>query len=166
MRQLSPSPSPLAASPFAGSSSGRLPPAPTSTPQLSPALARAAAAAAPPLDMAEPQPLDMDALEESAPEGYDEPTRVVPIPGDLLEAAQGKVDPSEKREAGLRRLFNDFRSTKVQCGESVEGLTFDKFKASVDKSRSAILQKQKCKDVQFSVYVKAGKAALKATPIV
>ena len=105
-------------------------------------------------------------LRAVADEGYDEPTRVVPIPGDLLEAAQGKVDPSEKREADLRRLFNDFRSTKVQCGESVEGLTFDKFKASVDKSRSAILQKQKCKDVQFSVYVKAGKAALKATPIV
>ncbi|MBI4917399.1 MAG: hypothetical protein HY825_16290 [Acidobacteria bacterium] len=166
MRQLSPSPSPLPAAPLAASPlPGRLPP-PAPTPPMSAALSRAAAAAAAPLDMAEPQPLDMDALEEAAPEGYDEPTRVVPIPGDLLEAAQGKVDPSEKRESDLRKLFNDFRSTKVQCGESVEGLTFDKFKASVDKSRSAILQKQKCKDVQFSVYVKAGKAALKATPIV
>jgi hypothetical protein len=36
----------------------------------------------------------------------------------------------------------------------------------VEKNRSAIMQKQKCKDVQFSVYIKAGKAALKATPMV
>jgi hypothetical protein len=119
-----------------------------------------------PLDMSEPQPIDADALEEAGPEGYDEPTRVVPIPDDIMAAAQGKIDPSERREAELHKLFNDFRSTKVQCGESVDGLTFEKFKASVDKSRSAIQSKQKCKDVQFSVYVKAGKAALKATPIV
>jgi hypothetical protein len=158
MRQLSPAPTALPMGPAASPAPGRLPPAPTSGARPAPA--------APLPDMAEPQPLDLDELEESAPEGYDEPTRVVPIPDDLMEAAQGKVDPSERREVELRKLFNDFRSTKVQCGESVDGLTFDKFKASVDKSRSAILQKQKCKDVQFSVYVKAGKAALKATPIV
>jgi len=115
--------------------------------------------------LSEPQPLDVEAMEDAAPEGYDEPTRVVPISGELLEAALGRVDPSERHEAEFRKLFNDFRSTKVQCGESVEGLTLEKFRASVEKSRSAILAKQKCKDVQFSVYVKAGKAALKATPI-
>ena len=150
MRQLSPAP---AAFPLTSQAPGRLPAPPAAPPNRA-------------LDMAEPQPIDADAFEETAPEGYDEPTRIVPIPDDIMAAAQGKIDPSERREAGLRKLFNDFRSTKVQCGESVEGLTFDKFKASVEKSRSAIQAKQKCKDVQFSVYVKAGKAALKATPIV
>ena len=117
--------------------------------------------------MSEPQPLEEGDLEEPLEgEGYEGPTRVVSINDELMMAAQGKVDPSAQREAQLQRLFNDFRSTKVQCGESVDGLTFEKFKASVDKSRAAIQSKQKCKDVQFSVYVKAGKAALKATPIV
>jgi hypothetical protein len=122
----------------------------------------------PPLPgMEEPQPLSENDLQDPLEgEGYEGPTRVVSLSDDLMMAAQGKVDPSEQREAMLRKLFADFRSTKVQCGESVDGLTFDKFKASVDKSRSAIQSKQKCKDVQFSVYVKAGKAALKATPIV
>jgi hypothetical protein len=165
-------PAPLPAAPpppppFAGGPAAIPPPA-VLLRQLSPSPAAPPAAPRPPLPgMSEPQPLDENDLDEPLEgEGYEGPTRVVSLTDDLMMAAQGKVDPSEQREAMLRKLFNDFRSTKVQCGESVDGLTFDKFKASVDKSRSAIQSKQKCKDVQFSVYVKAGKAALKATPIV
>jgi hypothetical protein len=116
--------------------------------------------------MAEPEAVDADeVLDEGPEETPEEPTRIVAIPSELLAAAQGKSDPSDRHEAELKKLFGDFRSTKLQCGESVEGLTFEKFKASVEKNRSSIMQKHKYKDVRFSVYVKAGKAALKATPV-
>jgi len=62
-------------------------------------------------------------------------------------------------------VFEDFASTKQQCGESLEGFTFDKFQNTLRKHRDAIIERHGVKRVKFSVYVKDGKAALKASPI-
>jgi hypothetical protein len=55
--------------------------------------------------------------------------------------------------------------TKKQCGEPTDGLTFEKFQATLKKNRDALMQRHNCKRVRFSVYVKEGRASLKATPV-
>ncbi len=83
-------------------------------------------------------------------------------PGPAAEAAaasgNGGVDLAE-----YRSVYEEFVSTRKTCGEPGE-LSFDKFKQRLDESRNAVIAKHGCKDVKFQVYVKNGKAALKATP--
>ena len=43
-------------------------------------------------------------------------------------------------------------------------LSFDKFAQRLEQSKKAVMQKHKCTDVRFEVYIKKGKAALKAMP--
>ncbi|MBP9112076.1 MAG: hypothetical protein KBF88_04670 [Polyangiaceae bacterium] len=62
-------------------------------------------------------------------------------------------------------VYEDFVKTKKQCGEAIEGLTFEKFQHTLKKNRDALIQRHGCKRVKFSVYVKDGKASLKATPV-
>jgi hypothetical protein len=52
---------------------------------------------------------------------------------------------------------------KIACGEPTTGFTFDKFVKKLQKNTQDILDKHSdVRDVQFTVYVKDGKAALKA----
>ena len=62
-------------------------------------------------------------------------------------------------------VYEDFVKTKKQCGEAIEGLTFEKFQHTLKKNRDALIQRHGCKRLKFSVYVKDGKASLKATPV-
>jgi len=68
-----------------------------------------------------------------------------------------------------RRFFlvrhAEFLETRVRCGESIESLGFERFRPKLQKNKEALLQKYGCRAVRFSVYVKEGKAALKATPV-
>ena len=63
-----------------------------------------------------------------------------------------------------REVFDQFVEARKKCGEGVADLTFDKFVAKLHKSREAVMAKHQCTDVRFQVYVKEGKAALKALP--
>jgi hypothetical protein len=74
------------------------------------------------------------------------------------EAAQ---DPS----AEWQSVYEEFIRTKRDCGEPTEGLTFEKFQQTLKKNRDALMQRHGCKRVKFSVYVKEGRASLKATPV-
>jgi len=52
---------------------------------------------------------------------------------------------------------------KIACGEPTAGFTFEKFVKKLQKNTQDILDKHSdVRDVQFTVYVKDGKAALKA----
>jgi hypothetical protein len=64
-----------------------------------------------------------------------------------------------------RRIFEDFLATKQQCGESTASLTYEKFEVTLRKNQQAIVDRHGVTQVKFSVYVKDGKAALKASPI-
>jgi hypothetical protein len=88
----------------------------------------------------------------------EEATTVGALPPDLM--AEGEADTSEWPE-----LFETFKKVKKQCGESTDGLTFEKFKLTLHKHRDALMAKHACKRVRFSVNVKDGKASLKASPV-
>ena len=105
------------------------------------------------------QQLPADAIDEGnaddanrqMPEG--EATRVVPY------------DLQEEEDAHFRHVFDDFVETKRSCGEPTAGLTQAKFLQKLRDNKSALVAKHACRTVRFSVYVKDGKAALRATPI-
>ena len=65
----------------------------------------------------------------------------------------------------FRQVFDQFVAVKKSSGESTTGLTFEKFSEKLIKNRDDLMAKTGCRDVRFTVYVKDGKAALKATPV-
>jgi len=94
----------------------------------------------------------------------EEATMVGNVPPEVLAAATGehRADP----ETGdWLVVYEEFVRTKKQCGEATDGLTFEKFQHTLKKNRDALMQRHGCKRVKFSVYVKEGRASLKATPV-
>ncbi|WP_426753725.1 MXAN_5187 family protein [Myxococcus sp. Y35] len=83
----------------------------------------------------------------------------VPLPG-LGNSAVALSD-----EQHFQEVFREFVSTRERCGEAADGLTYDKFVQKLRKNKEQLVQKYACKTVRFQVYVKEGKAALKATPV-
>lgn len=68
-------------------------------------------------------------------------------------------------ERHFQEVFRDFVATREKCREPADGLTFDKFKMKLLKNKEQLVAKYQCRTVRFQVYVKDGKAALKATPV-
>ncbi len=122
-----------------------------------PALAVAKPAPAAPAPMAAPPPQQRPREEE------EERTMVASVPQEVLARASGEIQNAD--EAEWPNVYEDFVKTKKQCNEPTEGLTFDKFRQTLRKNRDALVQRHNCKRVKFTVYVKDGRASLKATPI-
>jgi len=93
------------------------------------------------------------------------PRRRPPEPPSRGGGAAPEADPEAERLADWRRVYEEFVATKQQCGEPVEGFTYEKFEKTLKKNQAALVKRHGAKRVKFSVYVKEGKAALKASPI-
>ncbi len=165
------------------------PPAPRPAPQsLSKPTAGIPAAAAPlpapvpppprppPIHVAPPPPAQAPAAESSwggsplftradGASDDDDATMVGAVPADLLAQATGDSRAAHDEMAEWLSVYDDFVRTKRQCSEQVEGLTFEKFSQTLRKNRDALVQRHACRRVKFSVYVKEGRASLKATPV-
>jgi hypothetical protein len=72
---------------------------------------------------------------------------------------------SEEELSEWRKVYEDFLTTKKQCGEPTSAMSFDKFKGTLERNKSALVARHNCTRVKFTVYVKEGKAALKASPV-
>jgi hypothetical protein len=79
----------------------------------------------------------------------------VPTPRDLASP----IDPY------FKQIFDQFVSAKRSCNESTTGLVYEKFADKLVKNRDDLMHKTGCREVRFTVYIKDGKAALKATPV-
>ncbi len=88
-----------------------------------------------------------------------------PFPAAELPRVQPVVPPVGGDEQHFQEVYRDFVATRERCGEPADGLTYDKFVHKLRKNRDQLIQKYNCRSVRFSVYVKDGKAALKATPL-
>ena len=55
--------------------------------------------------------------------------------------------------------------TKQECGETIDGFTYEKFRQTLTKNQDTLITRHGAQSVKFSVYVKEGKAALKASPL-
>lgn len=87
--------------------------------------------------------------------GASRPAPSTPVPS----AATPPEDPE------LRAVYRDFLETRETCGESTEGLTWDKFVARLLQTKAQVQKQQNCTEVKYGVYVKDGKAAIKVTPV-
>jgi hypothetical protein len=106
----------------------------------------------------------------SSLEEDDEATVVSQVPSEILgqlagDRITGRPSPIEDEAAEWKRVFDEFVKLKRECGEPIDGISFEKFKNTLRKNRDQLLQRHGCKSVKFSVYVKQGKAALKANPV-
>jgi len=97
-----------------------------------------------------------------------------PVMGTPMRGMMGMPPPPPPSGSGaialaeeqhFQDVFREFAATRDQCGEPNDGLTYDKFVAKLRKNKEQLVQKYACKTVRFQVYVKEGKAALKATPV-
>jgi hypothetical protein len=83
----------------------------------------------------------------------------------MPEGGLGNWGSGASDEQDWRVVFQEFVATKKQCGENVDGFTYEKFEVTLRKNRDTLIQRHGAARVKFSVYVKDGKAALKANPI-
>jgi hypothetical protein len=89
-----------------------------------------------------------------------------PFPKETVPMAVALPPPAASaEETHFQAVFREFVSTRERCGEPADGLTYDKFVAKLRKNKDQLVAKYACKSVKFQVYVKDGKAALKATPV-
>ena len=94
----------------------------------------------------------------------DDATMVGHVPAEVMAQATGENRIVDDNAEWLG-VYEDFIRTKKQCGEPTDGLTFEKFQHTLKKNRDALIARHHCKRVRFSVYVKEGRASLKATPV-
>jgi len=98
-------------------------------------------------------------------DGFDEPeenTQVKHVPQSLIEASAPAV---EGEETHFREVFDQFVAMQKECGAPVTGLTFDKFVRKLHAARDQVMKRHNASQVRFTVYVKEGRAALKASPV-
>jgi len=77
----------------------------------------------------------------------------------------GADGAGDSEESEWRQVFEDFVRTKQECGETIDGFTYEKFRQTLNKNRDTLITRHGAQSVKFSVYVKEGKAALKASPL-
>jgi hypothetical protein len=92
-------------------------------------------------------------------------TAVPESAGDSLSAFVRQQSTPDGESAYFRQVYEDFIALKRKCGENTDSLTYEKFLVKLTQNRDQLIAKYACKAVKFQVYVKDGKAALKATPV-
>lgn len=123
----------------------------------------------------EPPPLAPPTPEPPAAEPAPEPPALAaapspepPAPAAEPPAFASAVPPAaeeDPEEAHLREVYEQFLEVRQQCGESSAGISYDRFTAKLRANRAQLMEKYRCIDVRFTVYVKDGRAALKASPV-
>ncbi|HEY5951240.1 MAG TPA: MXAN_5187 family protein [Kofleriaceae bacterium] len=141
-----PTPPPMGAS-RSGPTSAR----PGTPPPMPPKTPARGAPMPPPLA---PPPEPMQAPPKNAFGGLDD---------DIL--GKGDGEPTSLVDPYFKTVYDQFVAVKQSCNEPTAGLTYQKFSEKLVKNRDDLIAKTGCKEVRFTVYVKDGKAALKATPV-
>jgi hypothetical protein len=78
----------------------------------------------------------------------------------VASAPNGATDP----DVTFYQVFQEYVQARERCRESVEGLSYEQFRKRLADSRAAIIREHGCVSVEFHVYIKDGRAALKAIP--
>lgn len=71
----------------------------------------------------------------------------------------------ETEDAYRKRLFRDYTEALRAAGEPVQGITFDKFFATLQATADLLREKYGCTRVRFLVQTRDGKVSLKPVPI-
>jgi hypothetical protein len=164
-RPIAAPPVPRPGTPAAPAPARPAPPAPTAAPPPGPTL-MAPPAAIPGYTKSTMVGVPQLPADRGAQDDEEMQTVVSRVPEDVLAAASppGGGDGVSEEEH-FKKVFEEFVQTKRQCGEQVDSLTYEKFLVTLRKNKDTLVQRYHCKSVRFQVYVKDGKAALRATPV-
>jgi len=123
-----------------------------------------AAAPAPPAEGTDAGPWAANApAEEPAPAP---PPEAAPEPAPAEPPAEeGAVELAASDEEHWRVVYQEFITARKGSGESVEGVTYERFRLKLKENRDQLVAKYACKTARFQVYLKQGRAALKASPV-
>jgi hypothetical protein len=119
--------------------------------------------------------------------GYNpEQTKVSSVPPELLQASSQRMEAAPEAQASrtlppvasavpamaadgdetyFKNVFREFLMVREQCGESSESISYDKFAQKLRKYREQLMLKPGVRSVRFQVYVKEGKAQVKASSV-
>jgi hypothetical protein len=163
-------------------------PAPNPASSFAPAPGPVASAPVPPPPMVPPPPAATSApAEEFAPVSPssltiapDLPPPPPPVPAaapppppprPVPPAAPAKMkatmigQPQDNEIAHYQQVFEEYLALRAKCGEPTTGVAPEKFFAKLRSNRDQLMAKYGCTTARFSVYVKDGKAAIKASPV-
>jgi hypothetical protein len=87
------------------------------------------------------------------------------VPADVMAEATGDARAALEEASEWALVYEEFVRTKRLCGEQTDGLTYDKFSMKLAQNRDELTKRYACRRVRFSVYIKEGRASLKATPV-
>jgi hypothetical protein len=140
---------------------------PTTIRRPSPAPVPARGATPPPFRAVNPQPTTPLPLPPPSPpprSSSPPPPAALTFDDDIL--GRGSTAPPETRgDPYFKQIFEQFVSVKKSCNEPIAGLVYERFAEKLVRNREDLMAKTGCREVRFTVYVKDGKAALKATPV-
>lgn len=102
---------------------------------------------------------------EAASAAQPGPASVPEAKAPASEVAADTQEPLAEGEQDIQAIYQEFMKVKAECGEDLENLTFERFSQKLYRNRDNLIKRFGCRTVTFQVYVKDGKAALKATPI-
>jgi hypothetical protein len=89
-----------------------------------------------------------------------------PAPEPVLHIAgtPGKTPADPLSERRLRGVYQAFLEAKKRCNEDTSRLSFDSVAESLRKQVPGLLEKHGVRDVEYRVFVKDGRAVLRAVP--
>lgn len=85
--------------------------------------------------------------------------------GDTNEMTGESTRAVDPQETHYREVFAEYVGVREKCGEPIANLTLEKFRAKLEDNERQLKTRYNCRSARFSVYVKDGKAAIKATPV-
>lgn len=98
--------------------------------------------------------------------GSDDHVAGLPQPSSNFEPTVVATSPHSATDPDVSfyQVFQEYVQARERCRESVEGLSYDLFRKRLADSRATIIRDHGCHSVEFHVYIKDGKAALRAVP--
>ena len=73
--------------------------------------------------------------------------------------------PRDEEMEHFQQVFEEYIALRAKCGAPTASVAANKFFAKLQSNRDQLIAKYGCRTARFSVYVKDGKAAIKATPV-
>lgn len=80
------------------------------------------------------------------------------------KAEKTKSAPTPPQDAQLENVYQQYVNARRACNLPVENVTREKLAEAINRQKPALMEKYRCRDVEFVVVIEGGKPSLKARP--
>jgi Double sensory domain of two-component sensor kinase len=109
-------------------------------------------------------PLPSSHVAKPEPVHQTEPSAEILRSAEIMRPTEAESD-EDPDQAHFNQVFEEYLALRQKCGESIVGLSVEKFTAKLRSNREQLVAKYNCKTAHFTVYEKDGKAAIRAVPV-